>query len=186
MPLKRRRFMHAGALGLTVSGALAACTARMPNTSKAPSSEHRPILDSSLMSVADAIGEALVPGAAAAGFASYLDTQLARPAQDSLLIARYLGIEAPYRNFYLAALNAIETWSQAHYGSSVTGLSADRRDRLVQDLADGTPTPWNGAPAAFVHFVLRADAIDVAYGTRSGFARLDIPYMAHIEPEQDW
>ena len=60
------------------------------------------------------------------------------------------------------------------------------RERLMKDLAAGAAQPWDGAPSPFVHFVLRADAIDVAYGTRSGFARLGIPYMAHIEPERDW
>jgi hypothetical protein len=35
-------------------------------------------------------------------------------------------------------------------------------------------------------FVLRADALDVTYGTPGGFENLGIPYMAHIMPEQPW
>jgi len=35
-------------------------------------------------------------------------------------------------------------------------------------------------------FAVRLDAIDVAYGTRAGLARLGVEYLPHIEPEADW
>jgi hypothetical protein len=38
----------------------------------------------------------------------------------------------------------------------------------------------------FVYGTLRNDAIDVAYGTVEGFARLGVPYMPHILPERSW
>ncbi len=47
-------------------------------------------------------------------------------------------------------------------------------------------TDWMGPPASYAFFVLRADALDVAYGTPEGFATLDIPYAAHIHPEPVW
>jgi hypothetical protein len=34
--------------------------------------------------------------------------------------------------------------------------------------------------------VVRSDAVDVVYGTMDGYARLDIPYMAHIAPTTRW
>ena len=40
--------------------------------------------------------------------------------------------------------------------------------------------------ASYVLFVLRADALDVTYGTPEGFDALGIPYMAHIMPETPW
>ena len=40
--------------------------------------------------------------------------------------------------------------------------------------------------SSYVLFVLRADALDVTYGTPEGFEALGIPYMAHIMPETPW
>ena len=45
---------------------------------------------------------------------------------------------------------------------------------------------WSGPPASYVMFLLRADALDVVYGTQAGFAKLGIPYSAHILPEANW
>ncbi|HMV71593.1 MAG TPA: gluconate 2-dehydrogenase subunit 3 family protein [Pseudomonadales bacterium] len=186
MTLNRRSFVQASALGVAAGGTLVAYAGRVAATHDGQAASHNPVLDAALLAVADAIGDALVPGVAAAGFASYLDSQLACPPEQSLLIARYLGIEPPYRNFYIPALQAVDAWARTRYGNTVSRLDAGAREHLAQDLADGNPAPWHGAPAAFVHFVLRADAVDVGYGTRAGFARLGIPYMAHIEPERDW
>ncbi len=186
MTLNRRGFMQVGALGLAVGSTLAACAERMSAAHASQGVSLAPVLDSTLLAIADAIGDALVPGVSAAGFASYLDAQLACPPEQSLLIARYLGVEPPYRDFYLPALHAVDSWARTRYGSTVLRLDADACERLVQDLADGTPEPWHAAPAPFVYFVLRSDAVDVAYGTRAGFACLGMPYMAHIEPERDW
>ena len=44
----------------------------------------------------------------------------------------------------------------------------------------------SGPPASYVMFLLRADALDVVYGTQAGFAQLGIPYSAHILPEANW
>jgi hypothetical protein len=45
---------------------------------------------------------------------------------------------------------------------------------------------WSGRPAALVYAVLRADAVDVVYGTMEGYEALGIPYMPHIPPEKRW
>ncbi len=187
MTLNRRGFIQAGAVSVTVGSTLVGCAARISaagDDSRAPS--HPPVLDEASAATADALADTLVPGAAAAGFSRYLDEQLACPPEQSLLIGRYLGIEPPYRNFYLPALRASDAWARVRYGKDAAQLDAADRELLMKDLAAGTAQPWDGAPSPFVHFVLRADAIDVVYGTRKGFARLGIPYMAHIEPERDW
>ncbi len=131
------------------------------------------------------LGEALVPGSATAGLAHYVDQQLACPAADSMLMARYLGVVPPFGEFYRGALGAVREALAAR-----TGDGASR----VRDLAGalqraftGAPLPgWDGPPAGLVYFVLRSDAIDVLYGTPDGFARLGVPYMAHIQPPARW
>jgi hypothetical protein len=45
---------------------------------------------------------------------------------------------------------------------------------------------WKGRPPALAYAVLRADAVDVVYGTMEGYEALGIPYMAHIAPEKRW
>ena len=57
---------------------------------------------------------------------------------------------------------------------------------LVEGMASDNLTEWMGPPASYVLFVLRADALDVTYGTPEGFESLGIPYMAHIMPETPW
>jgi hypothetical protein len=53
-------------------------------------------------------------------------------------------------------------------------------------MATDAVTDWAGPPASYAFFVLRADALDVTYGTPEGFSTLDIPYSAHIQPEAYW
>ena len=52
-------------------------------------------------------------------------------------------------------------------------------------LPTAAPIPqWPAGP--FVYLVLRNDAVDVVYGTMSGYEGLGIPYMAHIAPAKRW
>ena len=49
----------------------------------------------------------------------------------------------------------------------------------------GAPILLEGKnPMAYA--VLRADAVDVVYGTMEGYQALGIPYMAHIAPDRRW
>ena len=57
---------------------------------------------------------------------------------------------------------------------------------MVGKIAGGEIEGWEGPPAGFFYFVLRSDAVDVVYGTKTGFEVLGVPYMAHIEPTSDW
>jgi hypothetical protein len=189
MRLSRRGFVRASAAGVAAGSVLlagAGRAARPPSPAAASLPSATPVLAPELRAVAAALGDALVPGAAAAGFASYLEAQLSCPPEESLLMLRYLGIAPPYRDFYLPALGAVQSWSIARHGTGFEQLDAAQRERVLQEMASGAPAPWNAAPAPFVYFVLRADAIDVGYGTRAGFERLGIPHMAHILPETDW
>ena len=45
---------------------------------------------------------------------------------------------------------------------------------------------WQGPAGPFVYFLLRHDAVDVAFGTVEGIESLGTPYMPHISPEKRW
>jgi len=53
-------------------------------------------------------------------------------------------------------------------------------------MANDRIVTWKGAPASFFFFVLRSDAADLVYGTEEGFAKIGVPYAAHIAPKSSW
>ena len=57
---------------------------------------------------------------------------------------------------------------------------------ILSAMWSDTQANWEGPPASYMLFVLRADALDVTYGTPGGFEALGIPYTAHIMPEKPW
>lgn len=121
------------------------------------------------------LAEHLVPGSAKAGINAYIDTQLAA-GPDSLLMAKYVGVPVEQqKDFYLSALNAI-----------VSTMSDTALEAFATAMASDTVPQWQGPPASYVFFLLRADALDVTYGSEAGFENLDIPYSAHIRPETTW
>ena len=122
------------------------------------------------------LGDALVPGAATAGLAAYIDLQL-QAGDQSLLIGKYLGVDTSAQaSFYRAAADNVIAMTDENTSMQtfIAGMAAD------------TLSEWVGPPASYVLFVLRADGLDVTYGTPEGFENLGIPYMAHIMPEQPW
>ncbi|PLW82148.1 Tat pathway signal protein [Kineobactrum sediminis] len=134
----------------------------------------------------EAVIEALVPGSAEAGAVHFIDYQLARPAIDSLLMLRYLGVPQPHVNFYRSGLAALAQHAIARYGKRPSQLPAPVLDQLITDLITDDTPDWAGPPASFLYFVWRSDGVDVTYGTEDGMAALDTPYMAHIRPEKLW
>ena len=122
------------------------------------------------------LGDALVPGAAAAGLAAYIDLQL-QAGDESLLIGKYLGVDTSAQTeFYRAAADNV--MSLTNENTSV--------HTFVTSMATDSLSGWAGPPASYVLFVLRADALDVTYGTPEGFEKLGIPYMAQIKPDKPW
>ena len=95
---------------------------------------------------------------------------------------RYLGVEAPFNGFYTSGLDALNRIARARGAEDFASLAAADRTLLAGEIASGKVAEWSGPPAPFWYFVVRSDAIDVVYGTREGFKRLGVPYMAHIEP----
>jgi len=181
----RRRFMQGAALGalaFTVGGVETLLTPREARAQGVPLRSLRPEETETL----EALGETLVPGARQAGIVHFVDQQISGPPEEALLQARILNVRPPYANFYRAALAGVERASAALNGKRFAALEAgaqhDFVDRMRQNKLDG----WQGPAGSFVYLVTRSDAVDVVYGTLDGYARLDIPYMAHIAPKARW
>lgn len=179
MTTRRRDFLAGAALVLLGSHTHAGVGAT-PAASRRGSA-----LGRSTLAVLSRACDLLLPGAASAGIAEFVDGQLARPAREQVLLIKYL-LPGPYRDFYLAGLGGLEAASLARLRRPFAHAAATDAQRLLEDLRQNRLPTWNGPPQPLLHFVLRNDALDVVYGTRAGFNRLGVPYMAHIEPPTDW
>ena len=144
------------------------------------------VLNDTEVATLNTLGEVLLPGSSSDGLAHYIDHQLAAETADSMLMIKYLGVAEPFAPFYKAALAGAEKAATASFKKSVAELDPGQTQILVSRMAGGQVTGWKGPPPGLFYFVLRADAIDVVYGTREGFGKLDVPYMAHIEPPSRW
>ena len=171
-----------GALAFTVSGVEVLMA---PGEARARNVPFR-LLDAHQGETLEALGETLVPQARDAGIAHYIDQQLSVPPHEALLQARIFNIRPPFADFYRATIVTIDESSRRLFGRDFAQLSTkDQRefvDRMRQNKIEG----WTGRPGAAVYAVLRADAVDVVYGTMEGYEALGIPYMAHIPPEKRW
>jgi gluconate 2-dehydrogenase subunit 3-like protein len=170
------------ALSFTIGGKELWLSPREAKALGAPAS----VLKPDEVETLEAIGETLLPGARQAGIANFVDNQLAVPPGDCLLMARIANVRPPFANFYRAALGAIERSCQALHNKRFAQLAPaeqyDFADRLRQNKIEG----WQGPPPPFIYFLLRHDAVDVAFGTVEGIEGLGIPYMPHIAPEKRW
>lgn len=181
----RRTLLKSAAFGLfafTVGGAEMLITPAEARTRKAALT----VLSADEAALLEAFGEALVPGARAAGIAHFVDANLARPHHASLLTARYLDVLPPHDAFYRSGLAALEAASRAMLGAPFADVSAAAAKPLIAGMLPGTIKPWAGPPPPLFYLAVRSDAADLVYGTPAAFARMQVPYMAHIEPPADW
>lgn len=132
------------------------------------------------------LGEALVPGALAAGIVPFVDSQLAADPNESLLIARYFGIAPPYEAFYRSGLRALEELARAELDTGFVAVPVEQVRELALRLLNGSSKAWQGPPAPLFYLCLRSDAVDVVFGTPAGFETLGIPYREHIMPPGKW
>jgi gluconate 2-dehydrogenase gamma chain len=132
----------------------------------------------------EALGDVLLPGAAVAGIAYYVDSQLA--SKTPLLMLGYLDFPMPFVDFYRQGLASVEHLAQARHAQSFPKLPSSQKADLVREISQKNPPGWSGPPAPLFYFATRNDAVDVYYGTQEGFARLNVPYMAHIVPPEKW
>lgn len=134
----------------------------------------------------EALGETLLPGAAAAGLAPFVDAQLRAEPKNCLLLLRYLDVPPPYTSFYRAGLASLDRVSLAAHGQSFAALTQARRREVVGGLREANPAGWQGAPAPVFYLALRGDAVDVVYGTPQGAVLLGVPYMSHVSSPRPW
>jgi hypothetical protein len=134
----------------------------------------------------EAFAEVLLPGAAAAGVAHFVDQHLALSPAETLLMIRYLDVPPPFLPFYAAGLAALDRLANSRHRVRFAQLDPGAAEAMVGEIIATNPEEWEGSPAPFFSFIVRADAVDVVYGTREGFERLDIPVMAHLEPPSEW
>ncbi len=181
----RRGFVKgatASALAFTVGGAEVIMSAGQARARNVPFR----LLDAHQGETLEALGETLVPQAREAGIAHFIDHQLSVPPQESLLQARIFNIRPPFADFYRAAIKTVDSGSNKMFGRDFAQLPAADQRQLVDSMRQNKIEGWTGPPGALVYAVLRADAVDVVYGTMEGYEALGIPYMAHIPPEKRW
>jgi Gluconate 2-dehydrogenase subunit 3 len=183
--LERRAFMKGAALGalaFTVGGVEILLT---PGEARAHGVPFR-LLKAHDAETIEALGETLVPGARKAGVAHFIDHQIAGPPEEALLQARIMNVRPPFANVYRAAIGAVDRASQAMHGRKFVQLNTVEQREFVNLMRQNKIEGWQGRPAGFVYTLLRADSVDVVYGTMEGYAALGIPYQALIAPEKRW
>jgi hypothetical protein len=129
----------------------------------------------------------LLPGAAAAGVTQFVDQQLDIDPQECLLMCKYFpDIKAPFLNFYRNGIGALSNASSEKFGKPFGELTLEQKNVFTDSLWRGDVSGWSGPPPPLFYMMVRSDAVDVVYGTKEGFDELNIPYMAHIMPEEKW
>lgn len=185
MDAQRRQFIRSGGLSLLAFQLGGAQLLLTPREARAKEVPFR-VLNATEVAALEALGEVLLPGAREAGIAHFVDQQLAAPAADCLLMIRYLDVPPPYDAVYRPALAALDAVARAAHDQPFAKLAAADAEKLVRTMSEKNPDGWQGPPAPLFYFATRADAVDVVYGTEEGFAKLNIPYMAHIKPPTKW
>ena len=192
MSIDRRSFLKQSGLTVVALGLVGSPLLLSPSQARAKGAEFK-VLNSVEVAALDAVADVLLPGAAEAGIAHFIDDQLAKDPNEALLMGRFLQVEPPYARFYQGSLAALDGYCQASRGNVFADLDQEAQQQVVASLfrmsEQGEPIDpqgWQGPPAALVYLCLRSDAVDVVYGTQEGFKRLDIPYMAHIVPPMAW
>jgi hypothetical protein len=171
-----------GALAFTVGGAEILMA---PGEARARNVPFR-LLDAHQAETLESLGETLVPQAREAGIAHYIDHQLSVPPREALLQARIFNVRPPFADFYRTAIVSVDESSRKIFGRDFVQLPATDQREFVGRMRQNKIEGWTGRPGALVYGVLRADAVDVVYGTMEGYEALGIPYMAHIPPEKRW
>jgi hypothetical protein len=181
----RRAFLRGTGLGLLSFSLVGVPVLLTPRQAHARGADFKSLGGSAVLTL-EALGEALVPGAREAGIAHFIDQQMSAEPNESLFMAKYLNVSPPYSDFYRAGLTALDRLSDAQFGAPFDELAQEKATTLIRSISNSIPDGWEGPPAPLFYICVRADAVDVVYGTVEGFAKLKIPYMPHILPPEGW
>lgn len=184
--INRRKFVRntgLGALSFSLAGTQTLLTPRDAYSKGVTLQQLSPDEASQLASFADH----LLPGAAAAGVSQFVDHQLNIDPQQCLLMCKYFpDIKAPFVNFYRDGITAWAGAAMKNYGKPFSELTLEQKNAYTDSLWRGDVANWAGPPPPLFYMMVRSDAVDVVYGTKEGFDELNVPYMAHIMPEEKW
>ncbi len=169
-----------GLAGVTILTPLGTMTPRAAQAAQTPLTS----LTRQEAQTLEALAEVLVPGATEAGVVRFVDAQLGR--RHPLLVLHYLEYAGDFPAFYRDGLAALDALAQERSGQDFAELPAEERATIAGQLFSGEIEGWRGPPPFLFYFASRSDAIDVTYGTPEGFAALEIPYLAHIQPPEGW
>jgi len=183
--MNRRSFLRGAGLGLLSFSLAGAQVLLTPRQARARGADFKS-LGAVEVKTLEALGEVLVPGARIAGIANFVDQQLSANPNESLLMAKYLNVPPPYTAFYQAGLAALDRLSSQQFDAPFEELGQEQAVTLIRRISSSIPGGWEGPPAPLFYICVRADAVDVVYGTVEGFAKLKIPYMPHILPPEGW
>jgi hypothetical protein len=143
-------------------------------------------LDEEQAKVIEAFAEFIVPGCTEAGLVHFIDHQLNEDPDDCMLILKFFGLPPPYLDFYVSGLDTISKLSEQRYKKPVLQLEQNELAKIAEYVATPDRVSDDGYPLFLFYMCLRSDAVDMVYGTPRGFEKLNIPYMAHIEPPEGW
>jgi len=142
-------------------------------------------LDSEQVRRLELLAETILPGATDAGIVHFIDHQLGEDPDNALLLAKYFNVRPPFSSFYGAGLNVANGMAQDSMNKSLEELNSSELQQLVRAMSAPTAIV-DGFPAVLFYICLRSDCVDVVYGTPEGFQKLNIPYMEHISPPENW
>ncbi len=191
MAMDRRSFLKSTGLGISVLSLTGTTLLLTPIEARAKNIPFK-VLSDNEVAILEAFAEELLPGAAKDGVAYFIDEQLSRDPNDSLLLARYMQVEPPLSGFYKAGLSVLNGFCKQRFGKSFLDMDKAARKAFVGTMLNMgpqgpiDPEGWIGPPAAILYLCVRSDAVDVVYGTMEGFEKLKVPYMAHIAPPAKW
>jgi len=187
MAIDRRRMLKTAMIG-AMSFKLGGCdVTTTPREAKSLGADLQSLSTNEARTL-DRLGEVLLPGAQEAGFSHFIDAQISNAPGDFLSMLRYMDWPPPYKSFYTDGLAALDSLSHERHRDSFAEISANNATELVRAISAGNPSGWvdQAPPPPLFYFITRSDAVDIVYGTKEGFDRLDIAYLGHIDPVESW
>jgi hypothetical protein len=162
MEVTRRQFIKAGAggtaltLAFSVGGSVLLLT---PGEARAKGIAIK-YLSRPETQALEKLAETMVPGAAAAGVAHFIDHQLGVDPDDCMLIAKYFPVPQPFTTWYQRGLAAAERFAAGKLNKKLVALSASQLHQLVGEM--GRPgTKVGDFDLSLFYLCLRSDAVDV-------------------------
>ena len=102
-----------------------------------PEAKHPKALSVEECRMLDALGDTLLPGAAAAGMSRYVNYQLGR--ETSLLFLNYMDYPGSAIDFYKQGLKALDRQSRVRFNRPFTELNAHEKAELIRNLSQTMP-----------------------------------------------